>query len=168
MRPVSRRIYRHSLVGGAIFRKGSFGMWHYLRSHLSGTPSRQSSGIDPPVEMRRTQGAQMKWFQEPQFSSRVRPVCRGTFWVASRVPSTVSNFKMERGTSLDTLNRERASSCDDGGTTWFFSSCGRILELQPGIQDASYVGSGKTNLPLELRGRAEDCSQVTAGQINLI
>ena len=40
--------------------------------------------------------------------------------------------------------------------------------LQPGIQDASYVGSGKTNLPLELRGRAEDCSQVTAGQINLI
>ena len=32
-----------------------------------------------------------------------RPVCLGTFWFASRVPSTVSNFKTERGTSLETL-----------------------------------------------------------------
>ena len=168
MRPVSRRIYRHSLVGGAIFRKGSFGMWHYLRSHMSGTPSRQSSGIDPPVEMRRTQGAQMKWFQEPQFSSRVRPVCQGTFWVASRVPSTVSNFKMERGTSLDTLNRERASSCDDGGTTWFFSSCGRILELQPGIQASSCVGPGSLIFHSSFQGELGIGLHSLKGKLDLI
>ena len=34
---------------------------------------------------------------------RVRPVCQGTLGVASRVPSTVLYFRMERGTSLDTL-----------------------------------------------------------------
>ena len=33
----------------------------------------------------------------------VRPVYWGTFGVASRVPSSISNFKMERGTSLETL-----------------------------------------------------------------
>src|SRR5574337_1264019 len=47
--------------------------------------------------------------------------------------------------------RERASSCDDGGTTWIFSSCSGILELRRGIQDASCVGPGKSNLPFELR-----------------
>ena len=39
------------------------------------------------------------------------------FGVVSRVPSSVSHFKMERGTSLEMLKRARASSCDDGGTT---------------------------------------------------
>ena len=34
---------------------------------------------------------------------RVRPVCHGTFEVASRVPSTVSHFKTERGNSLEML-----------------------------------------------------------------
>ena len=82
---------------------------------------------------------------------------------ASMVPSTVSTFKMERGTSLETLYRERASSFDDGGTTWFFSSCGRTLELRRGIQDASCVDPGKSNLPFELQSRAGDCSRVTEG-----
>ena len=68
-----------------------------------GTPSRQSRGMDPSVEIRRGAGAQMKWCREPRCSSRVRPKCRGTFWVASRVPSTVSTFKTERGTSPETL-----------------------------------------------------------------
>ena len=49
-----------------------------------------------------------------------------------------------------------------------FSSCGRILELRRGIQDASCVGPGKSNLPLELRRKAGDCSRVTAGPIDLI
>ena len=40
-----------------------------------------------------------------------------------------------------------ASSCDDGGTTWFFSSCGGILELRRGIQDASCVGPFRTPWP---------------------
>ena len=47
---------------------------------------------------------------ENSCSSRVRQVCRGTFWVASRVSSTVSNFKRERGISLEMLQQERASS----------------------------------------------------------
>src|SRR5574341_1163648 len=59
-------------------------------------------------------------------------------------------------------------SCDDGGATWFFSSYGGILELRRGIQDASCVGPGKSNLPFELRRKAGDCSRVTAGPIDLI
>ena len=38
-------------------------------------------------------------------------------------------FRAEQGTSLETPWRARASSCQELGTTWFFSSCGRILEL---------------------------------------
>ena len=68
-----------------------------------GIPSRQSRGIDPPVEIRRREWAEMKWCPEPQCSSRVRLVCWGTFWVASRVPNTVLNFKIECGTCLETL-----------------------------------------------------------------
>ena len=33
----------------------------------------------------------------------MRPVCQGTFWVASSVSSTVSNFKRERGIFLEML-----------------------------------------------------------------
>ena len=40
------------------------------------------------------------------------------------MPSTVLHVKMERGTSLETLYRVRASSCDDEGTTCFFSRGG--------------------------------------------
>ena len=83
---------------------------------------------------------------------------RGTFSIASGMPNTVSNFKTERGTSLETLWRERDSSCDDGGTTWFFSIWDGILELRWGIHASSCVDSGKSNLPFELRGRAGDGS----------
>ena len=37
-----------------------------------------------------------------------------------------------------------------------------------GIQDASCVGPGKSNLPFELRRKAGHCSRVTAGPIDLI
>ena len=37
-----------------------------------------------------------------------------------------------------------------------------------GIQVASCVGPGKSNLPFELRRQAGDCSRVTAGPIDLI
>ena len=66
--------------------------------------------------------------RKPRCSSRGRPVCRRPLWVASRLPSKVSNFKTARGTSLEPPSRERASSSDGGGTTWFFSSFGGILE----------------------------------------
>ena len=35
-----------------------------------------------------------------------------------------------------------AASCDEEGTTWFFSSCGGILELRREIQASSSVGPG--------------------------
>ena len=37
---------------------------------------------------------------------------------------------------------QRASSCDDEGSTWIFSSCGGILELRRGFQASSCVGPG--------------------------
>ena len=98
---------------------GSFSMWHHPQCYVSnlivrpasscsapersGTPSRQSRGIDPHVGIWRGEGAQMKWCWEPRCSPRVKLICWGTFRVASRVPSSISNFKMERGTSLETL-----------------------------------------------------------------
>src|SRR5574337_1312515 len=72
----------------------------------------------------------------------------------SGLSKPVSNSNSESGTSPETLWRHRAASCDDGGTTWFFSRCSRILELRRGIQDASCVGPGKSNLPFELRRKA--------------
>ena len=140
----------------------SFGMWHDPRGFLlslnvrpasswgatgrSGSVSRQSRGIDLYVEIRRGKGAQIKLCWETLCSSRVRSVCQGTFWVASRVSSTISNFKREPGISLEKLQWERASSRDDGGTSWFFSSWGRILGLWRGTQGASRVAPGKSNL----------------------
>ena len=84
----------------------------------------------------------------------MRPVSQGTFGVSRSLPNTVSNFKMKRGTSLETLWRARASSCDEGETTWFFSSCDGIVDLRRGIQASSSVGPGKSILPFELPGRA--------------
>ena len=72
-------------------------------------------------------------------------------------------LQSERGTSLETPSRARASSCQEVGTTWFFSSCGGILEFRRGSQPSSWVGPGKPNLPLELRGKAGGCARVTAG-----
>ena len=60
--------------------------------------------------------------------------------------STVLKFKRKRGISLEMMECKRASSRDDRGTSWFFSSCGLILELGQGIQKASRVAPGKSNL----------------------
>ena len=68
----------------------------------------------------------------------------GNFLIASRLSSTVSNFKRKRGISLETLQWERASSREDGGTSWFFSRSSRILELPRGTQGASHVAPGKS------------------------
>ena len=61
-----------------------------------------------------------------------------------------------------TPSRARASSCQEVGTTWFFSSCGGILELRRGFQASSWVGPGKPKLPFELRGTAGGWARVTA------
>ena len=47
---------------------------------------------------------------------------------------------------------ERASSRDDGGTSWFFLNCGGILQLQWGTQGASLVAPGKSNLRSSCEG----------------
>ena len=57
----------------------------------------------------------------------------GLLGVAGRLSGTVSPFRAEQGTSLETPSRARAPSCEDVGTTWFFSSCGGILELRRGF-----------------------------------
>ena len=115
-----------------------------------GNPFQTKQWNQPSCRDREGRTGSDEMVPEPRCSSRGRPVCRGTLWVASRLPSTVSNFKTARGTSLETPSRERASSCDGGGTTWFFSSCGGILELRwGGIQDASCVGPGKSSLTFE-------------------
>ena len=87
----------------------------------------------------------------------------GLLGVAGRLSGTVSPFRAEQGTSLETPSRARASSCEEVGTTLFFSSCGGILELGRGFQASSCVGPGKPNLPFELRGKAGGCARVTAG-----
>ena len=43
---------------------------------------------------------------------------------------------------------QKVSSCQEVGTTWFFSSGGGILELRRGSQPSPWVGPGKPNLPL--------------------
>ena len=48
-------------------------------------------------------------------------------------------------TELD--KRAWASSWNDCGTTWFFSSCGGIFELPQGIHASSCVGPQKSYLP---------------------
>ena len=88
---------------------------------------------------------------------------RGLLGVAGRLSGTVSPFSAEQGTFIETPSRARASSCQEVGTTWFFSSCGGILELRWGSQPSSWVGPGKPNLPLELRGKAGGCARVIAG-----
>ena len=105
----------------------------------------------------------MKRCQDPRCSPRGNPACRVLLGVAGRLSGTVSPFRAEQGTSLETPSRTRTSSCQEVGNTWFFSSCGGILELRRGSQASSWVNPGKPNLPLELRGKAADCARVTAG-----
>ena len=51
----------------------------------------------------------------------------------------------------------------------FDDVCEKMLKaLRRGIQAASCVGPGKSNLPFELRRKAGDFSRVTAGPIDLI
>ena len=54
--------------------------------------------------------------------------------------------------SLETLQRKRASSRNDGGPSWFFSSGSRNLELPKGTQGASSGAPGKSNLYLSCEG----------------
>ena len=87
---------------------------------------------------------------------------------ASGLASVRGQYEREQTDALLIGSYVDAYFSGDGGTTRLFSRCSRILELRRGIQDASFVGPGKTNLPFELRGKAGDCSRVAAGPIDLI
>ena len=58
---------------------------------------------------------------------------RGLVGVAGRLSGTVSPFRVEQGTSLETPSRARTSSCQELGTTWFYSSCGTEHHQPPRI-----------------------------------
>ena len=133
----------------------------------SGSLSRQSRGIDPRVEFRRGEVVQIKLSREMLCSSRVRQVCWGTFCVASRVSSTISNFKRESGISLQTLQREEASSHDDGGTSWFSQVVVGFSSYDRELREPLVLPQG-CPISIQVLGGAGDCSPVTARQINLI
>ena len=91
---------------------GSFGMPHHPRGYVSnflvrpasslgalersGTPSRQSKGIDSPVAIRRGEGAQMKGCQDPRWSPRGNPACLGNF--GGRMKGVRYRFATQDGT----------------------------------------------------------------------
>jgi len=68
------------------------------------------------------------------------------------VSSTDSNFKRERGISLEMLQRERASSRVEGRIPWFSLRLGVKfgvpLELRRGPQGPAHITSGKSGLIL--------------------
>ena len=77
----------------------------------------------------------------------------GLLGVAGRLSGTVSPFRAKQGTSLETPSRARASSCQEAGTTWFYSSCGGILELRRGSQVPLGLALGSPIFPLSCEGK---------------
>ena len=63
---------------------------------------------------------------------------------------------------------QRASSCDDEGTTWFFSSCSGILELRRGIQASSCVGPGSAIFHSSCQGELWIGLHSLKGKLDLI
>ena len=118
-----------------------------------GSLSRQSRGIDPHVEIRRGQGAQITLCQETRRCSRVRMICHGTFWVASRVSSTVSNFKWEHGISLEILQQERASFGYDAGTRGFSRVTVGFSSYDGELREPLDLGQGSPISIQVVRGR---------------
>ena len=58
-------------------------------------------------------------------------------WRRDRLPTPVF-----LGFPGGSAGEESACNVEDGGTTWFFSSYGGILELRRGFQASSCVGPG--------------------------
>ena len=105
----------------------------------------------------------MKRCWVPRCSPRGNPACWGT--LGGRMKGVKYRFALQDGTwdfpgdaiaGKGLILRRRL-------TTWFFSSCGGILELRRGFQASSWVGPGKHNLSFKLQGKAGRCTRVTAG-----
>ena len=81
----------------------------------------RGGGPGAPFAIRRGEGAQMKRCRDRQCSPRGYPACWGTFggrrkavrdrFAFRALSGTVSPFRAEQGTSLETPSRARASSC---------------------------------------------------------
>ena len=67
-----------------------------------GNPFQTKQGNRPSCRKQEGRRCSDEVVREPRCSCRVRPACPGTFGVASRVQSTVSHFKTERGSFLET------------------------------------------------------------------
>ena len=87
----------------------------------------------------------------------------GLLGVAGRLSGTVSPFRAEQGTSLETPSRARASSCEEVGTTWFFSSCGGILVLRRGITGFLVCRPWVAQSSIVVASESWGCARVTAG-----
>ena len=68
----------------------------------SGNPFQTKQGNRLYCRDQKGEGAQMKGCQDPRCSTRGNLAFQGTLGVASREPSTVSHFRTEHGTSLET------------------------------------------------------------------
>ena len=95
----------------------------------------------------------MKLCRDPRCSLEGTRRVGGLLVVAGRLSGTVSHFRAEQGTSLETPSRARASSCQEVGTTLFFSSCGGILELRRGSQPSPWIGLGSPIFPSGCEGK---------------
>ena len=88
----------------------------------------------------------------------------------SRIKAVKLRFELQDDTwdfSCEAV-AERASSCDDGGTTWFFVELRRDSRVTTGNSGCLLCWPRKSNFPFELRGIVGDCFRVTARQIDLI
>ena len=102
------------------------------------------------------------------FPSR-EPGVSGNFWGSHEgchVPFHTSGWNV--GLLLRCCSGQRASSCDDEGSTWFFSSCGGILELRRGIQASSCVGPGSLIFHSSCQGELGIGLHSLKGKLDLI
>ena len=90
-------------------------------------------------------------------------ISRGPSLVASRVSSTLSRFRRERGIFLETVVCKRASTRVEGRISWFFSRLGFLPSCDGDLRDPRVLPHKFGSL-LEVRGARQDSSRVAAGE----
>ena len=105
----------------------------------------------------------MKRCRDPRCSPRGNPACRGTF--GGRMKAGRILFALQGGIGdfpLDAVSG-KGLIFGRGGNHVVFLELRRDSRVTRGSQPSSWVGPGKPNLPLELRGKAGRCARFTAG-----
>src|SRR5574341_317703 len=132
-------------------KSGSYGMWNHPRGHVwnvvvrpasswgatgrSGTPSRQSRGVDPPVQIRRGERAQRRGCRKTSgFLSRET----GSFLTSITQP-LIGTTTYGNHDSLG--NPQTATDPNGNATTYTYDSTGRVLTVKaPGdLNPTQYV-----------------------------